>query len=810
MRLRFAGWLCCVVLLLGWAMERVVCGQQGEAPARGAASPEAGQGAGAEAQRAADPAAGHSYHGEAFNEGPRQRAYLMSGTGRVHLPITTQHAEAQAFFDQGLGQLHGFWYFEAERSFRQAAAVDPDCAMAYWGMAMANVNNTTRAQQFMAKAVERKGRASRREQLWIDALQAFVQHKGDKRTRWQNYVRGLEGILKEFPDELEAKAFLCWALWQGRSDNPPGSTFAVDALIGEVLAAEPLHPIHHCRIHLWDYERPQKALESSALCGPSAPAIAHMWHMPGHIYWRLKRYHDAAWQQEASARVDHAHMIRDRVMPYQIHNYAHNNEWLTRSLANIGRVHDAVALAKNMIELPRHPARNTLQRSGSSARYGRTRLLEVLHRYELWDQILALADTMYLEPTDDPVMQVERLRAVGRAHFGRSDLSGLDDTIVQLEQLRTKWQAEQDAAVADAVRKATEQQKPEDEVKKAREAAQKTHQASLREAEAALSELRARRRFADGEHAAALPELEKSGLPREHLAQLYAAAGMPDKAVQTAEAARRAASGEVYPLANYVDIAWRAGKKTEALSALAELRTLACEADLDVPVLQRITPVAQRQGFGADWRLPRREAADLGERPELDSLGPFRWHPSPAPTWTLVDAEGQPRSASEYRGKPVIVIFYLGYGCLHCAEQVERFANEAAAFRAAGIELLAISTDPVPELKKSIDRYCNEPGLIEPRTFPFPLLADPEHATFKQYRAYDDFEKLPLHGTFLIDGQGYVRWQDVSYEPFMDVAFLLGEAQRLLEVPVDRNAVGAGTELQGAGTPLQGAATPSP
>ena len=45
-----------------------------------------------------------------------------------------------------------------------------------------------------------------------------------------------------------------------------------------------------------------------------------MWHMPGHILSRLKRYHDAAWQQEASARVDHAHMMRDRVMPDRIHN----------------------------------------------------------------------------------------------------------------------------------------------------------------------------------------------------------------------------------------------------------------------------------------------------------------------------------------------------------------------------------------------------------------------------------------------------------------------------------------------------------
>src|SRR5215469_6847399 len=102
--------------------------------------------------------AGHSLHGEVFNEGPRQKAYLMGNTGNVTLKITTKSSEAQKFFDQGLGQLHGFWYFEAERSFRQAAAIDPDCAMAYWGMAVANINNAERAKGFIKKAVERKAK----------------------------------------------------------------------------------------------------------------------------------------------------------------------------------------------------------------------------------------------------------------------------------------------------------------------------------------------------------------------------------------------------------------------------------------------------------------------------------------------------------------------------------------------------------------------------------------------------------------------------------------------------------------------------
>jgi alkyl hydroperoxide reductase subunit AhpC len=62
------------------------------------------------------------------------------------------------------------------------------------------------------------------------------------------------------------------------------------------------------------------------------------------------------------------------------------------------------------------------------------------------------------------------------------------------------------------------------------------------------------------------------------------------------------------------------------------------------------------------------------------------------------------------------------------------------------------------------------------------LAADPEMSVFRQYRCYDDFEKAALHGTFLIDAAGRIRWQDISYQPFMDTAFLLKESRRLLAI----------------------------
>ncbi len=251
----------------------------------------------------AGPLPGHSYHGEVFDEGPRQRAYLMTGMPKIHFPVTTKSTEAQQFIEQGVGQLHGFWYYEAERSFRHAASLDKECAMAYWGMAQANIENGARAQKFMAECVKHKAGASERERMYIDAAEAYFKaDKGKKKERNEAYAKALEMILYKFPDDAEARAQLALQLWKQRTDGPAiNSYLGVDALLDQVFKVDAMHPAHHYRIHLWDAERAENGLASAALCGQTSPGIAHMWHMPGHIYSKTKRYEDACWQQEASA-----------------------------------------------------------------------------------------------------------------------------------------------------------------------------------------------------------------------------------------------------------------------------------------------------------------------------------------------------------------------------------------------------------------------------------------------------------------------------------------------------------------------------
>jgi peroxiredoxin len=711
-----------------------------------------------------EPLAGHSYHGEVFNEGPRQAAWLMKGTGRINFPVTIANEQARAFFNQGVGQLHGFWYFEAERSFRQAALLDPSCAMNYWGMAMANDKNKKRAREFIAKAVERQDSCTARERMFISALDRFL--KEDKRKEKEQkeaYAKDLEAIVEAHPDDIEAKAFCALQQWKNDSKMSADERTRVNAMLNEVLSAEPLHPVHHYRIHLWDNDGATNALNSAARGGAASPAIAHMWHMPGHTYSKLHRYSDAVWQQEASARTDHAYMIRNRVMPDQIHNFAHNNEWLIRNLNHLGAVDRAMALAKNMIELPRHPDYNTFKKG--SANYGTLRLLETLVRYELWEEALRLSETQYLSATDNNDHEARRHHALGLARFWTGDLAGGERELAALEKLKSKR-----AKAKPATKSATKAPKGKAAPKKA--ASPKIEfLATLATIESAAAELRAVRAAVSGDAKAAKSELAKAkDQPSERLALIHAQLGQHDAALKAAEAGVKKNSHQIQPLANLARVALTAGKRDRAAKAFAELRPMAAEADLSAPVFKALAPLAD----ATDWRPALKHPADFGERPKLDDLGPIHWNAPAAPDWTLPDGDNKSVGLKDYEGRAVIVIFYLGEGCAHCIEQLSAFAPLTDEFAGLGISLVGISTDTLPGLAKTKAKAVKDGG------FPFPLVADPGLEVFKRYRAHDDFEKQPLHGTFLVSPQGRIVWQDISYEPFVKTDFLVAEARRLL------------------------------
>jgi peroxiredoxin len=256
-------------------------------------------------------------------------------------------------------------------------------------------------------------------------------------------------------------------------------------------------------------------------------------------------------------------------------------------------------------------------------------------------------------------------------------------------------------------------------------------------------------------------------------AQWLAEAGDLEKAEAVAAKAVQDGMGEVRPLAVWVNVLWKRDKHDEAIKHFEELRRVAHSADIDTPMLMALRPIADKLELGPDWRMARTPPSDLGERPELNTLGPEAWQPPSAIPFTVKSVSGDDCDSSHWDGKPQVIIFYLGSGCLHCVEQLKTFTPKIDDFRAAGIEVRAISTEDVATLAKGIHEFD---AIV-----PFALHSDADHVAFKAYQCWDDFESVPLHGTFFIDANGRVRWHDIGAEPFQDVEFLLQESKRLLK-----------------------------
>ena len=234
---------------------------------------------------------------------------------------------------------------------------------------------------------------------------------------------------------------------------------------------------------------------------------------------------------------------------------------------------------------------------------------------------------------------------------------------------------------------------------------------------------------------------------------------------------------EKQPLANYADILWQSSKEKEAIEQFKKLQSeISAHLDIDKAVFQRLAPIAKNWNclkIGAPNSSPPMTSANVrhSTRKLHRSAGCRPCHAVDPHRWT----QRQKHSLADYTGKPVIVIFYLGKGCAHCIEQLSAFAPEVDRFKQTGIDLIAISTDHVGGLLETFQLNQNKPFPLPSsfRRFAGSVQAIPRLRRFR-------IQKQPLHGTFLIDRAGLVRWQDISYEPFEEVEFLLNESKRLL------------------------------
>ena len=498
-------------------------------------------------------------------------------------------------------------------------------------------------------------------------MEALSNEGVDEKTRKQNHLLGLEAIVQEFPDDIDARAWLALVTWQNETI---GSRQVVDLVLDSVLQVAPMHPgAHHYRIHLWDSVKPIRAEKSAALYTRTAPGIAHAWHMPGHTYTGLKRYADAAYQQEGSARVDHASMMRDRVMPFEIHNYAHNNQWLCTSLSHIGRARDAIAVARNLVEQPRDPNKNGKNDGGSPQRSGRLRWAEVLTRYELWDDLIAETASGALDWSDLAVERKEKAYTLGLAYAAKGDQAKLAEQVAALKALA----AEEAKSTPKSASTFDAPKNPWDLV----------HPAT----QAALAELEGVQALARGEVGPTFERFAKATAMRpEALARAHLAARNFGFAESIAREAVKKQPNQLPPLAALVEILHAVGRDKPAREAYRKLGPLARNADPDLPVFRRLAPIVAGWTSESDRerKPPGPESATddaTVHRIDLTTLGPLTWSPWPAEPFARPDTDGKTWSLAEHKGRNVVVLFFLGGKCAHCMQQLQVFGKEIEALR---------------------------------------------------------------------------------------------------------------------------------
>ncbi|HKQ92946.1 MAG TPA: hypothetical protein VJZ77_19960 [Blastocatellia bacterium] len=365
-------------------------------------------------------------------------ARLVDGYGKIHMPISTKSEEAQRFFDQGLALLHSFWAYEADRSFERAAQLDPECAMAQWGIAMAAVNEKRR-DEAVKRAKELAAKASERERLYIEAVEA--RYQGERTTIQNNgflgaseaYQKAMRKIVAFYPDDLEAKLFLALALMSGyeRDGSPKPGTVEAIALLQVALAKDPKHlAAHHYMIHATESgKRAIDGAPSADVYGSLAPKVGHAVHMPGHTYVHIDRWDDAARAFEGSAEVDRAY-IRDNkeTTDHAAGPYGHNVHFLATVYGYQGRYHDAVRASQELLDATQAPD----EQKSRAALEGRISMLRALVRFEKYDELLSgksLPDDGAFE-----VLKGWRYYALGLAKIGKGDVAATRAQIETLER----------------------------------------------------------------------------------------------------------------------------------------------------------------------------------------------------------------------------------------------------------------------------------------------------------------------------------------------------------------------------------------
>ena len=338
---------------------------------------------------------------------PAAATELHPGLGGHHFPISTTSADAQTYFDQGIGLLYGFNHDEAARYFRRAAELDPSSPMPYWGLALSigpNYNDAAvdeaRARatyDAVQNAQQRAAAASDREQAYVAALARrypSANPNSDWLAQHRDYSDAMRAMTARFPDDVDAATMFAeslmmlrpWQLWTLDGEPAPG-TLELVAALESVLKRSPNHPgANHFYIHAVEASRNlERAIPSATRLMTLTPAAGHLVHMPGHIFLQTGDFDLAAATNVNAAAADKAFVERTGATGvYPLMYWTHNLHFIAYARAQQGRYEEAKQAALEMVANVGDGDREMQMLEGF-----RLYPLMVDLRFHRWDTILA-------------------------------------------------------------------------------------------------------------------------------------------------------------------------------------------------------------------------------------------------------------------------------------------------------------------------------------------------------------------------------------------------------------------------------------
>ncbi|MDQ2899926.1 MAG: redoxin domain-containing protein [Acidobacteriota bacterium] len=584
--------------------------------------------------------------------------------------------------------------------------------------------------------------------------------KEASKDRQRNQSKILETLCVKYPDDMEARALLAL--------NTSDSRYGVELMIREILAKQPNHPgAHHYRIHNWDYNEPQQALASAHRYSELVPGIGHALHMPGHIYSILGMWNEAAISMDAATRAEKRYMKDTLTFPFNQWNYAHNRGYPSYIQGQMGMADAEIFGARQLIDAPLAPKGNAEQ-SNTAHAYGLQALARVLVNYERWDQLL---DPKYIPWGDTPADKSRKAYSEARAWLGNGDGNKAEKSMTAHAALKTELKTDLKTEL-DKLKYLEPAYNLQTTELKARLALLRgdTLQGLGMLADASRSECEMQKRYADP------PQYPQSLY--NSLGEAYLAAKSPALAVMAYDRALALTHNDIFALSGMVRAHAALGEKAKAEEAMATLLYTASDADRGLKLLEQ----AKATGIAATPRDRSPEPQRRYARVPLERFGPPRWKPYAAPALDVLDTTGKKVSLDEYRGKNVLLVYYLGEECPHCMKQLHEIGAKKDELARLQTVVLAVSS-AAPEK--------NATGMKQFGDLPVRLLSDNNHVNARRFHSYDDFEDMEVHSTMLIDRKGRLYWANFGGDPFKDTAFLISQIERM-------NEFVKGEELQAA------------